>query len=65
VKETTMTIENIELHDMDAWDALVEANRDAIIDRYGSVEKALQHARDGGLELGGGAAPLFIITFEF
>ncbi len=50
---------------MDAWDAFVQSNRDAIIDRYGSIDTALKYARDGGLELGGGAAPLFIITFEF
>ena len=58
-------IHNIELTDMDAWDDFVRDNRDAIIDRYGSIDTALKHARDGGLELGGGAAPLFIITFEF
>ena len=59
-----MEIENIELYDMDAWNEFVAANRDAIMERYGSIETALQHAREGGLELGGGATPLFVITFE-
>lgn len=59
-----MTITNIELPNIAAWNDFVEANRDAIIDQYGSVETALGYALDGGLEIGGGAAPLFIITIE-
>lgn len=57
-------IVNIELHSMDDWNEFVAINRGDIIARYGSVDKAYRHAVDGGLEMGGGAAPLFIITFE-
>lgn len=51
------------LADMDAWDVFAADNHDALVDAYGSIEKALKHACDGGLELGGGAAPLFVIYF--
>ncbi len=58
-----MTDQHIELADMDAWDAFVADNRDALDEAYGSTANALQHAMQGGLTLGGGAAPLFIIFF--
>lgn len=51
------------LADMDAWEAFAEANADALVDAYGSVATAYQHAIQGGLTLGGGAAPLFEISF--
>lgn len=53
----------IALDDMDDWRTFAEANADALVDGYGSIEAALQHCRDGGLTLGGGAAPLFFIYF--
>jgi hypothetical protein len=47
-----------------AWNAFVETNREAIEEQCGSPDEALQQAReDGGLMMGGGAAPLFCITF--
>lgn len=54
---------DIILADMDEWDAFANDNREALEADYGSVETALQHARDGGLTLGGGAAPAFFISF--
>ena len=51
------------LADMDAWEAFAEANLDAINADYGSVANALQHAMQGRLVLGGGAAPEFFISF--
>gem|GEM_PF-6576013 len=53
----------IELADMDAWEAFATDNRDALEDAYGSAANAYQHAAQGGLTLGGGAAPLFEIFF--
>ncbi len=41
------------LPDMDAWDVFATANRDALIEAYGSLDNALQHATQGGLTLGG------------
>lgn len=55
---------DIILADMDAWEAFAEANRDALESDYGSISKALLHAMQGGLTLGGGAAPAFFISFE-
>lgn len=54
----------IALSDMDAWDEFAAANEEALQDEYGSVAAALRHARDGGLTLGGGAAPLTFVHFE-
>lgn len=51
------------LPDMDAWEEFASANREALEDAYGSTAKAYQHAIQGGLTLGGGAAPLFEIFF--
>ena len=58
-----MTIE-INLADMDAWEAFAAANREALEEAYGSTAEAYQHAIQGGLTLGGGAAPVFHISFE-
>jgi hypothetical protein len=52
------------LADMDEWDSFVANNQDAILERYDSVNDALRHACDGGLALGGGAAPSFVVVFE-
>jgi hypothetical protein len=51
------------LLDMDAWEAFAVDNREALEDAYGSIESAFRHAINGGLTLGGGAAPLFEISF--
>lgn len=57
------TTEKIILADMDAWEAFAADNREALEDAYGSTASAYQHAVQGGLMLGGGAAPLFEISF--
>lgn len=59
-----MHIETIILANMDAWQEWAEANREALEADYGSLSTALQHAMQGGLMIGGGAAPAFFITFE-
>lgn len=53
----------ITLDDMDDWDAFAEQNREGLESAYGSVAEAFQHAIQGGLQLGGGAAPLVDIVF--
>ena len=58
-----MNEHQIELADMTAWREFAAANEDGLIDAYGSVAKAFQHAIQGGLTMGGGAAPLFHIYF--
>lgn len=54
---------DITLDDMDDWAAWSTDNADALIEDYGSIESALKHACDGGLTMGGGAAPIFHISF--
>jgi hypothetical protein len=56
--------EQIVLPNMDAWEEFAAANREALEEAYGSTANALQHAIQGGLTMGGGAAPLFFISFE-
>lgn len=58
-----MTSTDLILADMDEWEAFAESNKDALTDEYGSTANALQHAMQGGLVLGGGAAPMFVISF--
>ncbi len=58
-----MTEQNIILADLDEWNAFVRDNFEALREQYGTIEKAYQHATQGGLTLGGGAAPLVTITF--
>jgi hypothetical protein len=53
----------IELPDLHAWDAFVADNREALEHAYGSVDRALVHACQGGLTLGGGASPFIHIYF--
>ena len=53
----------ITLDDIDDWDAFVADNREALVDAYGNTSNAYQHAIQGGLTLGGGAAPMFHIVF--
>ena len=52
------------LDNMDDWDTFAADNRDALVESYASTENALQHACQGGLTLGGGAAPMFQIMFS-
>lgn len=52
------------LADMAEWDQFAADNREGIEEGYGTIENAYRHACDGGLMLGGGAAPLFHISFE-
>lgn len=51
------------LADMADWEVFVAHNRDALEEAYGSTAEAYQHAVQGGLTLGGGAAPIFTIWF--
>jgi hypothetical protein len=59
-----MTDTTITLKDMDDWQAFARANAEALREQYGSISAAYQHAVQGGLTLGGGAAPCFFICFE-
>lgn len=54
----------VQLADYAAWDDFAEANAEALIAAYGSVEFALQMCIDGGITLGVAAAPEFLICFE-
>ncbi len=58
------TEKTITLADMGEWDTFAADNRDALVDEYGSVATAYRHAINGGLTLGGGAAPLVHIVFD-
>ena len=51
------------LADMDDWHTFAMENLVAIQEQYGSVANAYQHAIQGGLTFGGGAAPLTTVTF--
>ena len=51
------------LADLAAWEVFAEANREALIAEHGSVDEALRLVREGGLEMGGGAAPLVVVYF--
>ncbi len=62
-QHSNVSIQGIELADMDAWDAFARDNRDALDEAYGTTANALQHAMQGGLTLGGGAAPMFFVFF--
>ena len=53
----------VELDNMDDWQEFADANFDAICDQYGTRGKAFRHLIDGGLLLGGGAAPETAIYF--
>lgn len=59
-----MEPETIVLPDIDAWDSFAASNREALEESYGSIADAYHHVVDGGLTLGGGAAPQFFICFE-
>ncbi len=53
----------ITLADMDAWESFAAENREALESEYESTANAYQHAVQGGLILGGGAAPAFHVVF--
>ncbi len=55
--------EVVTLADTDAWLDFAANNEDALVETYGSVDAAYRHAIDGGLTLGGGAAPAFLVHF--
>lgn len=55
----------IVLADTDDWLEFVEVNREALIDEFGSVERAYRLACNMSLWLGGGAAPLIHVRFPF
>ncbi len=56
-------LHEIVLADMAEWHDFVRANHQTILDDYGSVSNAYQHAVQGGLRFGGGAAPLITVRF--
>lgn len=56
-------METILLADMDAWEAFAEANRDALLEMYPTIAAAEAAACQGGIVLGGGAAPAFYVRF--
>lgn len=56
-------IDKFELADMDAWEDFVENNREPLIEQYGTIEAALKVCLDGGMRLGGGAAPIVDVYF--
>ena len=58
-----MTEQQIILDNLEAWEAFAADNRDALEESYGSIANAFQHAIQGGLTLGGGASPMFIVSF--
>jgi hypothetical protein len=53
----------VELDDQTDWLDFTIANEEAIIEQYGSPEKAFKHLCDGGLIIGGGAAPEVRVYF--
>jgi hypothetical protein len=53
----------VTLGDTDDWDEFAAANAEEIVDQYGSKDKAYRHLCDGGLILGGGAAPEVAVYF--
>jgi hypothetical protein len=52
-RQMTSSIITIALPDMDMWDTFAANNREALVEAYGSTDKAFQHAINGGLELFG------------
>jgi len=54
---------DIIIQDMDEWTVFADANRDELESQCGSIDDALVKACQGGLTIGGGAAPLFFVSF--
>jgi hypothetical protein len=61
--ETTMQTITVDLHDEDEWAAFAEANSDALLGIYPTLDDAYSAACQGGIQLGGGAAPLVEARF--
>lgn len=53
----------IDLHDEDEWEAFASANREALLEVYATLQDAHAAACQGGIVLGGGAAPLVEVHF--
>ena len=51
------------LDDLNDWDEWAADNHEALIEDYGTIDNALKHACDGGLRMGGGAAPIIDVFF--
>lgn len=51
------------LHTDDDWHQFLEENLEAIQEAYPTIDACYQAAREGGIVLGGGAAPIFEIRF--
>jgi len=56
-------MQDIIIQDMDQWREFAALNHDEIIAVAGTIDNAEIKACQGGLVLGGGAAPLFCVTF--
>lgn len=54
---------DIILETTEDWETFAEANQESLEAEYGSLDKAFRHCCDGGLILGGGAAPEFFVIF--
>lgn len=54
---------NVPIRDMDGWAEFFAANREALLGIYPDEAAALKAACDGGIMLGGGAAPAFFVHF--
>ena len=52
----------IDLYNAEDWEAFAIANEEELVALYGSLRQAQRALYDGGLTLGGGAAPLVIVT---
>ena len=52
------------LADYASWLDFARENHAALIEAYGTIGTAYRHAVQGGLTLGGGASPLFFISFS-
>ncbi len=57
-------MQEIHLTSETEWNEFVAANREGIESQGYSVEQAYTCATQGGFELGGGAAPLFVIFVD-
>jgi hypothetical protein len=54
---------DITLETTDDWTVFSEANSDALLEIYPNLDAAMKAACDGGIQMGGGAAPEFFIHF--
>ena len=54
------------IRDLDHWADIYNANRDALEETYPGMteDDLIRKACDGGITLGGGAAPIFFFIFE-